>query len=66
MPKKPKYPQDVCKPCWELKYCPYGILVEEFPLSPGHRSLADITARFNEILEGFARGDFKTREEVSD
>lgn len=21
----------VCKPCWELKYCPYGILVEEFP-----------------------------------
>lgn len=22
----------VCKPCWELKYCPYGSLVEEFPL----------------------------------
>src|SRR5688572_25412158 len=22
----------VCKPCWELKYCPYGPLVEEFPL----------------------------------
>jgi len=22
----------VCKPCWELKYCPYGILVEDFPL----------------------------------
>ena len=21
----------VCKPCWELKYCPYGILVEQFP-----------------------------------
>lgn len=21
----------VCKPCWELKYCPYGPLVEEFP-----------------------------------
>ena len=22
----------VCKPCWELKYCPYGPLIEEFPL----------------------------------
>ncbi|WP_052714226.1 HNH endonuclease [Paenibacillus dauci] len=22
----------VCKPCWELKYCPYGLLVEDFPL----------------------------------
>lgn len=22
----------VCKPCWELKYCPYGPVVEEFPL----------------------------------
>jgi 5-methylcytosine-specific restriction endonuclease McrA len=23
-----------CKPCWEIKYCPYGPLVEEFPLLP--------------------------------
>lgn len=22
----------VCKPCWELKYCPYGSLVEDFPI----------------------------------
>lgn len=22
----------VCKPCWEIKYCPYGPLVEYFPL----------------------------------
>jgi hypothetical protein len=22
----------VCKPCWELNYCPYGPLVEKFPL----------------------------------
>ena len=22
----------VCKPCWEIKYCPYGSLVEEFPI----------------------------------
>ena len=24
----------VCKPCWELRYCPYGPLVEESPLLP--------------------------------
>lgn len=23
-----------CKPCWELKYCPYGSIVEEYPLLP--------------------------------
>lgn len=30
----------VCKPCWELRYCPYGPLVEEFPLpeSDGEQS----------------------------
>ncbi len=24
----------LCKPCWELKYCPFGPLVEDFPLFP--------------------------------
>ena len=28
----------ICKPCWELKYCPYGPLVEEFPLPPAPRT----------------------------
>jgi hypothetical protein len=23
--------KNVCKPCWEIKYCPYGPLVEKFP-----------------------------------
>lgn len=23
----------VCKPCWEIRYCPYGPLVEHFPLA---------------------------------
>ena len=30
----------VCKPCWELKYCPYGPLVEDFPLLPTIRTEA--------------------------
>jgi len=29
-----KRTKSICKPCWELKYCPYGPLVEEFPLLP--------------------------------
>lgn len=24
--------KNICKPCWELKYCPYGPIVEDFPL----------------------------------
>jgi hypothetical protein len=31
----------ICKPCWELKYCPYGPLVEDFPLLPVTRSELD-------------------------
>jgi hypothetical protein len=30
----------VCKPCWELKYCPYGPLVEDSPLLPPTRAMA--------------------------
>jgi 5-methylcytosine-specific restriction endonuclease McrA len=30
----------VCKPCWELKYCPYGPLVEDSPLLPPLRDEA--------------------------
>lgn len=26
------YIKAICKPCWELKYCPYGVLVENFNL----------------------------------
>ena len=25
--------EHVCKPCWELKYCPYGRIVELFPIA---------------------------------
>jgi hypothetical protein len=31
----------VCKPCWELRYCPYGPVVEEFPLMPPLRPEAE-------------------------
>jgi len=34
----------ICRPCWELKYCPYGPLVEEFPA---------ITVTRDEALEDY-------------
>jgi hypothetical protein len=36
--------EHICKPCWELKYCPYGPLVEDFPLLP---SLAEEASAHN-------------------
>jgi 5-methylcytosine-specific restriction endonuclease McrA len=30
----------LCKPCWELHYCPYGPVVEDFPLLPPVRAEA--------------------------
>ncbi len=38
----------ICKPCWELKYCPYGPLVEHFPLLPITKTQA---AAHNSYLE---------------
>lgn len=49
-----KFPTDsVCKPCWELKYCPYGILVEFFPLfhTADTPDKFDTEERYNFILE---------------
>jgi hypothetical protein len=42
----------VCKPCWELKYCPYGPLVEQFPLLPPLRAEA---TQHNEYLKRILR-----------
>ena len=40
--------KSVCKPCWELKYCPYGPLVEDFPLLGPTRAEA---TEHNEFLK---------------
>jgi hypothetical protein len=43
-----KLTSKVIKPCWELKYCPYGVLVEQFPLLPQGR---DGAIRHNEYIK---------------
>ena len=51
-----KRTEHVCKPCWELKYCPYGPLVEQFPLLPPTRASA---MEHNEFLkEQLAEGAY--------
>jgi hypothetical protein len=50
--KLKRHPEgSVCKPCWELKYCPYGQLVEFFPLLGGDSTAADREATHRRALK---------------
>lgn len=44
--------QHVCKPCWELKYCPYGPLVEDFPLLEDETKKAIELGWYSKFVEG--------------
>jgi hypothetical protein len=46
--KLEKRTKHVCKPCWELKYCPYGPLVEDFPVL---RPTREAAITHNEFLK---------------
>jgi hypothetical protein len=52
----------VCKPCWELKYCPYGPLVEQSPLLPQER--ADAIEHNEYIKQVLATGFIGQRSEL--
>lgn len=62
--KKPRFPHVVCKPCWELKYCPYGPLVEFFPLRPEETSLKEIKSTYARWLKAIRSGALKTEKEI--
>ena len=65
MVKRKSYPKGaVCKPCWELKYCPYGPLVENYPGAGGNMSLAEVRAGYEEVLASLAAGKSKTEEAI--
>lgn len=53
-----------CKPCWELKYCPYGPVVEEYPLLPSPR--ADATAHIEYLSESLRTGVLGDGSELDD
>ncbi|HEX3994667.1 MAG TPA: hypothetical protein VHX39_26125, partial [Acetobacteraceae bacterium] len=48
----------VCKPCWELKYCPYGPLVEQSPILPPERAgVLQHNAHLQKALESGILGE---------
>lgn len=55
-----------CKPCWELKYCPYGPLVEYFPLLTPNKAdqLEGVKDRYSRALSKYKNA--KTEEEIWD
>ena len=69
VPKRKPFPKDsVCKPCWELKYCPYGYLVEYFPLFHTTDTLDkfDTNVRYNEVLQELKQNGARTPDEVDE
>ena len=63
--KKKGFPKgSVCKPCWELRYCPYGYLVEYFPILSKNYDIDEIKAKYEDSLKNFTSGKLKTEEDV--
>jgi hypothetical protein len=63
--RKQKFPAgSVCKPCWELKYCPYGQLVEIFPFPRTSRTPSQVKDDYHAILNEFTSGLLQTEEDV--
>jgi 5-methylcytosine-specific restriction endonuclease McrA len=65
---KKRFPEgSVCKPCWELKYCPYGSLVEMFPLTGSDPiDQHHVKERYDLALSELTSGKPSTEEEVWD
>jgi len=62
-----RFPEgSVCKPCWELKYCPYGQLVEMFPFPDDSRDTTQVKRDYYTVMGEFTSGHLKTEEDVWD
>jgi hypothetical protein len=62
--RKPRLRPVVCKPCWELKYCPYGPLVEFFPLPSEDLDSSKAEESYNSWMEAVKNGDLRTDSEI--
>lgn len=62
--RKPRLKHVVCKPCWELKYCPYGPLVEFFPLPSDDLPLRQIKKSYRTWIDAIRGGTLKTEQEI--
>ena len=61
---KPRLKHIVCKPCWELKYCPYGPLVEFFPSPSDGLLLSDVKRSYKSWIAAVRSGSLKTHTEI--
>jgi hypothetical protein len=59
-----KRSSQVCKPCWELKYCPYGPFVEHSPLLPPLRK--DVKEDITSLKKSLETGIMHKREPLDD
>src|SRR5438876_1425979 len=65
MSTRKAFPKDsVCKPCWELRYCPYGPLVELFPGISENTNFEEMKQLYKEPLHNLSTGKCKTEEDV--
>src|SRR5258706_6806773 len=64
--KKPRFKHVVCKPCWELKYCPYGSLVEFFPLihEDDPIPITQVKRSYKSWVDAVKSGELKTEREI--
>ena len=62
--RKPRFKHIVCKPCWELKYCPYGPLVEFFPLASDELPLSQIRKSYRSWVQAVRNGTLKSERDI--
>ena len=60
--KKPRLKHVVCKPCWEFKYCPYGPLVEFFPLPDDDEAFREVKKAYQSWVAEVQSGSLKKHE----
>ncbi len=63
--KKPRLKHVVCKPCWELKYCPYGSLVEFFPLPDDPPPFSETKKAYKSWIAEVRGGSLKTIKDIN-
>lgn len=66
LPQKPRLKHVVCKPCWELKYCPYGPLVEFFPLPSDDLPLSQVKKSYRSWVDAIRRGSLKSDRDIAE
>ena len=63
--KNKRFPEgSVCKPCWELKYCPYGYMVEWSPIFGDSFDLEEYKETYQNCLKKILSGELESEEDV--